>query len=174
MLESFIDRLQSRETLPPLFPSQVWDTDLSRQIQNTPGLSDGVRAGLLLWNDDLEASHTISQGIHTATGSFWHAIMHRREGDASNSLYWWRRTGTHPAFAAIYKVVLAALNSEADKAANEFAATLQRDKVWRPDEFVTACQRGRRGSDDKDDKWLRQVQVIEMETLLRWCQEHGE
>ncbi|MEM6561275.1 MAG: hypothetical protein AAF656_06725, partial [Planctomycetota bacterium] len=36
-------------------------------------------AGLWLWHDFLDESHTISQGIDNQTGAFWHMIMHRRE-----------------------------------------------------------------------------------------------
>src|SRR3972149_251074 len=38
-------------------------------------------AGAWLLYDYLDNSHTISQSIKTHTGSFWHGIMHRREGD---------------------------------------------------------------------------------------------
>ena len=168
MLDQFITRLQKRHPLPPLFPTQVWNAALSQEIQDAPGLSINERAGLLLWNDDLEASHTISQGIQTPTGSFWHAIMHRREGDASNSLYWWRRTGNHPAFNAIYPVALRVLQSESEKGAAEFAGALQRAEGWLPDDFVRYSERA------KNDEWLLRLQVVEMETLLCWCHENGE
>ena len=168
MLDQFITRLQARQPLPPLFPRQIWDVALSREIHSATGLSDNERAGLLLWNDDLEASHTISQGISTPTGSFWHAIMHRREGDASNSLYWWRRVGNHPAFAEIYQTVLPVLESETEKGAVEFKTALSRTEIWLPDEFVRHCERAR------NEEWLQRVQVIEMETLLRWCHQHNE
>ena len=55
-----------------------------------------LAAGLWLYVDDLERSHTVSQGIDGATGSWWHGIMHRREGDFSNSHYWMRRAAGHP------------------------------------------------------------------------------
>jgi hypothetical protein len=58
-------------------------------------------SALWLWHGALDESHRISQRIETATGSFWHAIMHRREGDFSNSKYWYRRCGDHPALARI-------------------------------------------------------------------------
>src|ERR1051326_5982829 len=58
-------------------------------------------AGLWLWHDWLDESHRIVQGIETETGSFWHAIMHRREGDFSNSKYWLARCASHPALATI-------------------------------------------------------------------------
>src|SRR3954469_24071021 len=53
-------------------------------------------AGLWLWHDWLDESHVISQSLSSATGSFWHAIMHRREGDFSNSKYWYARCQDHP------------------------------------------------------------------------------
>jgi len=51
----------------------------------------------------LTESHTISQGGRGArrTATFWHAIMHRREPDAANSKYWWRRVGAHPVLAQL-------------------------------------------------------------------------
>lgn len=60
-----------------------------------------VVAGLWLYIDELDRSHSVSQDIETPTGSFWHAIMHRREGDFSNSKYWYRRVGHHPATGSI-------------------------------------------------------------------------
>jgi hypothetical protein len=58
-------------------------------------------AGLWLYVDDLDRSHTVSQGIETVTGSFWHGIMHRREGDFSNSHYWMRQAAGHPLIEAL-------------------------------------------------------------------------
>ncbi len=55
-----------------------------------------VEAGLWLLADDLHRCHEICQNIDTPQGSAWHAIMHRREGDFSNALYWWRRAGKLP------------------------------------------------------------------------------
>src|SRR5262249_8470521 len=44
-------------------------------------------AGLWLYHDFLEESHTLSQEIHSTTGSYWHGLMHRREPDYSNAKY---------------------------------------------------------------------------------------
>lgn len=162
-----IAQLKARAPLPPLYPTKVWNRELSTQIQQQAGLSAAVRSGLLLWNDDLDASHTLSQDIHDSTGSYWHAIMHRREGDAGNSKYWWRRTGAHPAFDAVQQAVSAVLENETAAAARNFAAELQRSGKWQPERFVDACSAG----SDRDE-WLLRVQAAEMETLLNWCIEH--
>ncbi|MEO0476358.1 MAG: hypothetical protein AAF085_10390 [Planctomycetota bacterium] len=58
---------------------------------------DALKAGLWLYVDELDRSHDISQSMKDATGSYWHAIMHRREGDFWNSKYWYRNAGSHPA-----------------------------------------------------------------------------
>jgi hypothetical protein len=73
-------------------------TDLVERVLADPAMSgrSDLAAGLWLYVDDLDRSHTISQSIEDATGSFWHGIMHRREGDYSNSHYWMRRAAGHP------------------------------------------------------------------------------
>ena len=47
-----------------------------------------------LWHDakgDWEKAHGTSQDIDDATGAWVHAYLHRKEGDASNAAYWYRR-----------------------------------------------------------------------------------
>lgn len=60
-----------------------------------------LEAGLWIYLDDLQRSHDICQLIEDTTGSFWHGIMHRREGDFANSHYWFHKVGRHPAMAQI-------------------------------------------------------------------------
>ncbi len=71
-------------------------------------VADGPMAGTLaeaaLWllAGELERSHSVSQAVDTAEGSFWHGIMHRREGDFGNAKYWFRRVGSgHPVHRAL-------------------------------------------------------------------------
>jgi hypothetical protein len=101
------------ETLPPdqamgklVVPMTSGDDALVQQVEtllNDPALRDrpDLAAGLWLYIDQLDRSHRISQNLGDQTGSYWHAIMHRREGDFGNSKYWFRRTGDHPAMQAI-------------------------------------------------------------------------
>jgi hypothetical protein len=62
-------------------------THIVTQLDDHPEL----QAGLWLYVDDLDRSHHVSQSIETPVGSYWHGIMHRREGDFSNAKYWFRR-----------------------------------------------------------------------------------
>jgi hypothetical protein len=58
-----------------------------------PGLSDAL-AGL--WWDakgDWERAHECAQVRDDAGGAAVHAYLHRKEGDASNAAYWYRRAG---------------------------------------------------------------------------------
>ena len=58
------------------------------------GESELIQSAALLWHDHLDESHTLSQDIFSADGSFLHGIMHRREPDYSNAKYWFNRAGT--------------------------------------------------------------------------------
>ena len=61
------------------------------------GLPPACAAGLWLRFDFLDESHRVSQEDEgNPERDFWHAVMHRREPDAFNSKYWWRRVGAHP------------------------------------------------------------------------------
>jgi hypothetical protein len=53
----------------------------------SPDAAEIVLAGLWLWHDGLHECHSIVQKSNDPTSAFWHAIMHRREGDFSNSKY---------------------------------------------------------------------------------------
>lgn len=84
----------------PALAMKLLDGVTSSQLFDAPtstAHADGALAGLWLWHDGLAESHAISQAMHDATGSFWHAIMHRREGDFSNSKYWYAKAGRHAA-----------------------------------------------------------------------------
>jgi len=70
---------------------------LAKWLKTDAGtLSALQKCGLLLLSGQLDASHEISQSIETPDGSFWHGIMHRREGDFWNAKYWFRKIGKHP------------------------------------------------------------------------------
>ena len=55
----------------------------------------GLRPALLaLWHDgrdDWEAAHRTAQEVEDAEGAWIHAYLHRKEGDAGNAAYWYRR-----------------------------------------------------------------------------------
>jgi hypothetical protein len=47
-----------------------------------------------MWHDahgDWTRAHAITQEIETAAAAWVHAYLHRKEGDAANAAYWYRR-----------------------------------------------------------------------------------
>jgi hypothetical protein len=98
--------------------------------------------------DFLDESHTISQGISTQSGSFWHGIMHRREGDFSNAKYWFRKVGEHP----VYELLAAAAGEDS----------------WDPFDFVDACEEAIR-SGGAGGEQCRELQQAEWELLFDHC-----
>jgi hypothetical protein len=54
-------------------------------------ISPALRA---LWHDargEWDAAHSVAQAIEDETGAWVHAYLHRKEGDAANAAYWYRR-----------------------------------------------------------------------------------
>jgi hypothetical protein len=64
---------------------------------SAPTPPDGLGAPLeALWHDargDWDAAHGVAQDIKSADGSWIHAYLHRKEGDAANAAYWYVRAG---------------------------------------------------------------------------------
>jgi hypothetical protein len=77
------------------------ETAFAHATVNDRDMASCCISGVWLLHDFLDESHTVSQSIETPSGSYWHAIMHRREGDFSNSKYWLRRVGGHPVIELI-------------------------------------------------------------------------
>jgi hypothetical protein len=121
-------------------------------------------SGVWLLYDYLDQSHTISQGIDTPSGSFWHAIMHRREGDFSNAKYWFRKVGQHPVFTPLSERAHVAA-ADADSSLGE---TRLRGGTWDPFAFVDLCQSVARGQTAARELCL-DVQQAEWELLFDFC-----
>lgn len=123
-------------------------------------MRDAALSGLWLYFDELDEAHTIAQDINSAEGSYWHGIMHRREPDASNAAYWFRRVGAHPIFP------------ELAKAANELdgsAAFTRKARIWDPFAFIDFCDNARIKPGSQEEKLARQVQLLEWQLLFDWC-----
>lgn len=49
---------------------------------------------LALWHDargDWETAHLVAQDVDNEQGAWVHAYLHRKDGDAGNAAYWYRR-----------------------------------------------------------------------------------
>ena len=120
-----------------------------------------------LLHDFLDESHTISQRLKTASGSFWHAIMHRREGDFSNAKYWFRHVGGHPVFATLAERASELIAARG--ASGKDVQSLTAGGPWDPFAFVDLCQAALRGADATSREFCLDIQQAEWELLFDHC-----
>lgn len=117
-------------------------------------LAECCLSALWLWHDFLDESHTLSQEIATAEGSYWHGIMHRREPDYMNAKYWFRRVGQHPVFQTL-------------SAQAEFRKMLG-NSDWDPAAFTDLCAAIAAGQSDHEPL-AREVARLEWQVLFDFC-----
>jgi hypothetical protein len=123
-------------------------------------------SGIWLLHNYLDESHSISQDIASAEGSYWHAIMHRREPDYGNAKYWFRRVGTHPIDVDLAAEArrLAAVEQSLDPQAQFLAE----ETPWDAFRFVDLCESVARGKSSARDLCLA-VARIEWQLLFDYC-----
>jgi hypothetical protein len=147
-----------RAELARLTPEKLFDEPVLRL-----DYAQACLAGLWLWNDFLDESHTISQDLAGPEGSYWHAIMHRREPDYWNSKYWFRRVGNH----AIFPALADAARGLADSAPQP-ASFLTDHLSWDPFAFVDLCEKAAQAGGELE-MVCRRIQKVEWELLFDHC-----
>ncbi|HBE68467.1 MAG TPA: hypothetical protein DDW52_10005 [Planctomycetaceae bacterium] len=124
-----------------------------------------TESALWLVANQLDRSHTVSQDDPSAEGSYFHGIMHRREGDYSNAKYWMRRVGQHPVHDQ-----LAHLVADTDELPTDLQQHLKN-----PDElpFILVDSTAKALKSKAD--WIEGLQKIgwwEWQLLLKHCLPH--
>jgi hypothetical protein len=142
---SAADKLHRLDATAAFSPAAVRDMSMAR----------ACLAGLWLRFNCLDESHATSQDLHTPEGSFWHAILHRREPDPANSKYWWRKVGAH--------AVIEQLVEQSPSVGYDYAS---------PFDFVDFCEQVR-GNGGKDEKTAEDVQELEWRLLFDWCYQNA-
>ncbi|MFG0248016.1 MAG: hypothetical protein ACF8OB_03945 [Phycisphaeraceae bacterium JB051] len=99
-LAPLFEKLPLDQAMQALVVHSPLSAQLSKLVQQliadpTVAANPKLCSALWLYVDELDLSHTISQNLKDADGSYWHGIMHRREGDFGNSHYWFHNVGRH-------------------------------------------------------------------------------
>ncbi len=117
-------------------------------------------AGLLQILDAWDASHEAAQKAddlgERRFAAYWHGIAHRREPDAGNASYWFRRVGRHALFPA--------LGAAAEALAGRGESIPIGTDGWDPFAMIDLCTRARPGTDQ--ERLARRLQRLEMAMLL--------
>lgn len=157
------------DLLGKLCPTEPLKWDLPQRIENThdSSLSGGaaiedkakldlVRGALLYAVDALDPAHRIFQEDKSDFGSYWHGMLHRREGDFDNARYWFRRAGRQPFFPRLHTM------------AAEHSAVMGRQPSWDPYLFTGECEQAKHGDVEKIPEMMK-LQRTEFEALLAYC-----
>lgn len=152
-------RLAYRAALEQLTPGQL----LPGKSLRDHDAARACLAGLWLLHDFLAESHAISQDLHTADGSYWHGIMHRREPDDDNAKYWFRRVGNHAIFPELLAV---ARQLASDQPGHEPLQPLLQSDRWHADRFIDLCSAARR-QPSATTLLCQKIQQAEWELLFR-------
>jgi hypothetical protein len=150
----------AHQSLDSITPDQL----ISKPIRRIDDARAAL-AGLWLWHGAMAQSHAISQELASPTGSFWHAILHRLEGDFSNAKYWYRRCDTHH----VKKMMGAIASSLAGDQASDRQVAHALGEGWNPLGFVDLVQAvHNKPADPRHDVAIR-LQRAEWIGLFNYC-----
>jgi hypothetical protein len=158
--------LVQREPPRPALRSALDETGLAELFPDVDRPSRlALGAGLLQVHDFWDASHQAAQAAddlgESGFSAYWHGIAHRREPDAGNALYWFRRVGQHPLFPALCDAARPIVQEHGDDA---LAGWLLGPGGWNPGAMIDLCVGARPGTPRA--ALARRLQRLEMQLLL--------
>jgi hypothetical protein len=128
-----LDREAARERLGAVSAAQIFAGARA---------PEAAMCGLYVYFSYFDVAHAMAQNIDTPEGSYWHAIVHREEPDASNAAYWFRQVGRHPIFPLLARAV-------------------GQEGPWNPFAFIEKCA--------APDARTQDIQPLEWQLLFDYC-----
>ena len=170
----FIDRLLlNPDLLKKLTPTEpvTWDWPSKIREASDETITGGkeiadvkiltlLRGALLCAGDALDAAHRIFQDDSSDLASYWHGVMHRREGDFDNARYWFRRAGRLPIFDRMHGT------------AAQVSATMARQPTWDAYLLTGMCEQAKFGDHGAVAECVA-LQRVEFDELLGYCWRMG-
>lgn len=139
-----------------------------------------LEAGILLLWDHLDESHQISQTMEgqgtPRTADYWHGIMHRREPDAGNAAWWFRRVGSHPALKVLGAGLISWMQQlgASPNMLTQAKQLLRADRSLDPFSLIEMSTRALSRPGQDEEQTVRMVQYLEMISLLQFSlPDHG-
>ena len=138
--------------------------DLARFLHQTPSKTGlEVQSVGSMGRDKVQKMQQLEDT--TASLAFWHAIMHRREGDFSNAKYWYARCRHHPALAPIAAAGRSIITHTGERAG---LARLVRVE-WDPAAFVDVVEAIHHNPQDPLYPTAVALQQAEWQALFAHC-----
>ena len=144
------------------------------QLENKPELLGGIIrdqqmascciGAMWLKADFFEKSHRLFQDIPTPTGSLWHGISHRREGDHGNASYWFARCQGHPACKAVGSI-------HGSSHQDNKSRSMKTNGNWNYDFFNRSVEN--RSKDVNTVEQLKNLQETEWRETFLWTLQHA-
>jgi hypothetical protein len=124
-----------------------------------------LAAALLQIHDFWAASHDAAQRAddqgERSVSAYWHGIAHRREPDAGNAAYWFRRVGKHPNVPLLAGEARPLLDAHGDA---RLAERLCSRGEWNAMAMIDLCTAARPGT--PTEALARRLQRLEIWILL--------
>ncbi|MEC2075676.1 hypothetical protein [Metabacillus fastidiosus] len=184
-----IELLQERP-VSSVRPDIIWSERLDTKIAAMPlkklfpedneekvyGLA--LQAAFFILNDSLSKAHDVLQDPlvydKNETGDYWHALMHRKEGDYNNSKNWF--PPVHPIHEQLNSKMREYLEIQSvqDGGLQASLQKLSEQSTWDPSLFVDVVEEEvKKGFSDEARTILNNIQWIELELLLDFTCKHA-
>jgi hypothetical protein len=155
---------QSSPKLPRLLPALKESAWAALFPASTQSARLNLAAGLLLMQDFWDESHNAAQQAddigEREFSAYWHGIAHRREPDAGNAGYWFRRVGRHPVFVSLGEEARPLLDANGDEQLTRRLTS----SGWDPFAMIDLCTQA--ATNTPRETLARRLQRLEMWLLL--------